>query len=74
LFQCRSYCFQNIFVLDYVVEVLVAGDDAGEASVVCPETVSVGGLFPLVQILVVAEYLVSFYVRYVVFCCFFKFV
>jgi len=74
LFDPGSDGVEDIAVLDYVVEVVVAGYDACEPSVVGPQTVSVACFLPLVLLLVVAEDFVTADFRYVVFYEFFKFV
>lgn len=74
LFDPGADCVKDIAVLDDVVEVVVAGYDTGEPSVICPETVSVGCFLPLVFLFVVSEYFVTADFGYVVFYQFFKFV
>jgi hypothetical protein len=67
LFDPGSDGVEDVAVLDYVVEVVVAGYDAGESSVVCPQAVSVGCFLPLVFLFVVSEDFVAADFGYVVF-------
>jgi len=48
LFDTGADCVKDVAVLDDVVEVFVAGYDAGESAVVGPKGVAVGCFLPLV--------------------------
>ena len=74
LFDPGTDCIEDIAVLDDVVEVIVAGYNTGEPSIICPETVSVGCFLPFIFLFVVSEDFVAADFGYVVFYQFFKFV
>lgn len=59
LLDCFTDCFEDVSVLDNVVEVLVTGDNACGSAVVRPQTILVRYIRPFIVVGVVSEYLVS---------------